>query len=210
MPDLRLLYAPLALLIAFSGPSYGQAQEQDHGTQAPTKPHKGQVQRPQGQVQRPQGQVPRPQGQVQRPQGQVQRPQGQVQRPQGQVQRRTSPNIEIYRGPQDYRSGSRPPSNVLRHRQNRDFQRYHHEYRAERRYHVDHYSRPHGWYPYQWVLGGILPHLFWSQNYWIIDYWLYGLPIPPYDCVWVRYENDALLIDRRSGEVIEVIYDIFY
>ena len=27
---------------------------------------------------------------------------------------------------------------------------------------------------------------------------------------WIRYYNDALLVDTYSGEVIDVIYDIFW
>lgn len=203
MSDFRLAYAPLALLITIPTPSYGQAQLPQ------AQRHQGQGQRPQGQAtQRP---PQRPQGQAaQRP---PQRPQGQAtQRPpqQPQLQHRASPNIETYRGPQDYRAGSRPSWNVRRRYQSRNLQPYRREYRAERRFHIRPYVRLRGWYPYQWWLGGILPRLFWSQSYWITSYWLYGLPIPPYDCVWVRYENDALLIDRRTGEIVQVIYDIFY
>ena len=37
-----------------------------------------------------------------------------------------------------------------------------------------------------------------------------ALDPPPPGTVWVRYGNDALLIDRYSGEVIQVVYGIFY
>ena len=33
---------------------------------------------------------------------------------------------------------------------------------------------------------------------------------PPPDAVWVRYGDDALLIDRYTGEVIQVEYGVFY
>lgn len=33
---------------------------------------------------------------------------------------------------------------------------------------------------------------------------------PPYGAIWVRVGNDALLVDRDSGEVITVQYDVFY
>jgi Ni/Co efflux regulator RcnB len=124
--------------------------------------------------------------------------------------RRDNPSIQIYRGPEGYRTGQRPPQSVQRRFNNRNFDQYRHEYRAERRFRVRPYVRPRGWYSFAWGLGDILPNLFWSENYWIVDYWRYGLPVPPYNCVWVRNDSDALLIDRGTGEVVEVIYDVFY
>lgn len=48
------------------------------------------------------------------------------------------------------------------------------------------------------------------EDYWIDDPWTYRLPevYGPYR--WVRYYNDALLVDVDSGEVIDVIHDIFW
>jgi hypothetical protein len=34
--------------------------------------------------------------------------------------------------------------------------------------------------------------------------------LPPPGTVWVRYGSDAVLIDRDTGEVIRVVYNIFY
>jgi Ni/Co efflux regulator RcnB len=275
MPYYRLAYAPLALLLTISMPSFGQAQgqvppgvppgwspDQNQGTQTQNSQsqqdqdqhRRGQGQNQQSHDQAPQGQssqvqappaviqnqapVLSPQGQP--PQGQggawnqrrvfqgqqsqtqappviqnqapVLSPQGQPLRRRGsdQVHRRDNSSIQIYRGPDNYRAGSLPSLTQRRnqHVQNRDW--YRQSYRAERRYHLRSYRRPRGWYSYDWALGDILPSLFWSRNYWIADYWLYGLPIPPEGCVWVRYDHDALLIDQYTGEVVEVIYDMFY
>jgi Ni/Co efflux regulator RcnB len=52
--------------------------------------------------------------------------------------------------------------------------------------------------------------VFFAQDYWIYDFGDYGLPYPPPGAVWVRYGPDALLIDRYTGEIIEVIYGLFY
>ena len=71
-------------------------------------------------------------------------------------------------------------------------------------------STSHGWYPYRWVYGQLLPPLFWSRNYWIEDYWNYGLEDPPYGFVWVRDGNDALLIDVGGGQILSVVYGVFY
>lgn len=38
----------------------------------------------------------------------------------------------------------------------------------------------------------------------------YALPPPPPGAVWVRENDDALLIDQDSGEIITVEYGVFY
>lgn len=81
---------------------------------------------------------------------------------------------------------------------------------AGRRFHGGAYHRPPGWYPHRWIIGDILPALFWAQDFWLTDYWIYDLSPPPYGYVWVRDGTDALLIDRQTGEVVEVIYGVFY
>jgi Ni/Co efflux regulator RcnB len=72
------------------------------------------------------------------------------------------------------------------------------------------YNRPNGWYAHRWTFGEFLPALFFGSSYWINDYGYYDLAAPPPGTVWVRYGDDALLIDRYSGEVIQVEYGIFY
>ena len=96
-----------------------------------------------------------------------------------------------------------PPRNFDRHAYQRNFV-------APRRFHSGGYARPRGWYEHRWVFGEILPALFWTQNYWLSDYYDFGLAPPPPGFVWVRYGNDALLIDQYSGEVLQVEYDVFY
>lgn len=91
-----------------------------------------------------------------------------------------------------------------------NFSHYHQAYRADRRFRGPAYRRPPGWYYQRWSFGQILPALFWAQQYWLNDYMAYDLPPPPPGAVWVRYGNDALLIDRYSGEIITIQYDVFY
>jgi Ni/Co efflux regulator RcnB len=38
---------------------------------------------------------------------------------------------------------------------------------------------------------------------------MFELPAPPPGCVWVRYGDDALLVDADTGEIVEVVYDLF-
>ncbi len=81
---------------------------------------------------------------------------------------------------------------------------------APRHYRAGNYNRPRGWYSHRWTFGEFLPVAFYANNYWLGDYQRYGLMPPPYGTVWVRVDNDALLIDEDDGEVIQVAYDVFY
>ena len=51
---------------------------------------------------------------------------------------------------------------------------------------------------------------YYSSNYWINDPWQYRLPYAPPGTRWVRYYNDALLVDMYTGEVVDVIHDFFW
>lgn len=105
------------------------------------------------------------------------------------------------------------PSPGFNNRPRRDyssFRNYHQNFRSGRRFHAGVYHRPPGWTYRRWTFGQILPSLFWAQQYWLNDYISYDLPPPPYGAVWIRYGNDALLIDRDTGEIITVEYDVFY
>ena len=59
-------------------------------------------------------------------------------------------------------------------------------------------------------IGIYLDSLFFSNNYRIQDPWQYRLPevYDPYR--WIRYYNDAVLVDIYSGEVVDVIHDFFW
>jgi Ni/Co efflux regulator RcnB len=52
--------------------------------------------------------------------------------------------------------------------------------------------------------------LFYSERYWINDPWQYRLPdvYGPYR--WVRYYEDALLVDVTTGQVVDVIENFFW
>ncbi|HKU55128.1 MAG TPA: RcnB family protein [Rhizomicrobium sp.] len=90
------------------------------------------------------------------------------------------------------------------------FRDYHRNFRVSRRFNVPTYRRPAGWYSHRWTFGEFLPAAFWVRDYWILDFELYDLPLPPYGAVWVRVGSDALLIDEDSGEIITVAYGVFY
>jgi Ni/Co efflux regulator RcnB len=73
------------------------------------------------------------------------------------------------------------------------------------------YRPPYGYGSYRrWDVGVRLPTVLFAQNYWISDPGYYRLPpiYGPYR--WIRYYNDALLIDTYSGEVVDMIPDFFW
>jgi Ni/Co efflux regulator RcnB len=101
------------------------------------------------------------------------------------------------------------PSNWNQYPRQFDRQTYQRNFTASRQFHWHNYNRPNGWYYQRWTYGEIFPRIFWAEDYWLTDYWMFDLPIPPYGYVWVRYGDDALLIDRYNGEVLEVEYGLF-
>jgi len=113
-------------------------------------------------------------------------------------------------------NGGRPAPGVNRpggggpRRDFRAFGQFHQAINAQRRFRAPAYRRPPGWYARRWTFGEFLPAAFWAQNYWLNNYVDYALPPPPYGATWVRYGDDALLIDQDSGEIITVQYGVFY
>jgi len=74
---------------------------------------------------------------------------------------------------------------------------------------VRRYFPPRGYRYRVWVVGEVLPRSFWARRYWLPDYWQYGLDEPAYGYEWVRYGPDALLVNLRTGQVVEVVSAIF-
>jgi TolA-binding protein len=87
-------------------------------------------------------------------------------------------------------------------------------YRTSNRslYRLPRYYAPSGWgYGYRrFGIGSMLDSILYSSSYWINDPFYYRLPEVDGPYRWVRYYNDALLIDIYSGEVVDTIYDIFW
>ena len=87
-------------------------------------------------------------------------------------------------------------------------------YRASNRglYRLPRYYAPSGYaYGYRrFGIGSTLSAFLWDQNYWIDDPYAYRLPEAYGPYRWVRYYDDALLIDIRTGGVVDSVYGIFY
>ncbi|HEV2561638.1 MAG TPA: RcnB family protein [Rhizomicrobium sp.] len=90
-----------------------------------------------------------------------------------------------------------------------DMQIYRRNFEASHRFHWGGYVRPRGWYVHRWTYGERLPRAFWVRDYWINDWWSFDLRTPPYGYEWVRYGDDALLVNIYTGEVLQVEYDLF-
>lgn len=78
------------------------------------------------------------------------------------------------------------------------------------RYHWQTYRQPPGWYHHRWGYGQRLPRAWFVHDYWIPNFIMFGLIAPPHGYVWVRVGEDALLVDTETGEVIRVVYGVFY
>ncbi|PZU58827.1 MAG: ATP-dependent RNA helicase [Sphingobium sp.] len=91
-----------------------------------------------------------------------------------------------------------------------DWQRYRAQYRNV--YRVGPYYAPRGWnYGYRpFGIGVYMDSFFYGNDYWLGDPWQYRLP-PAYGSMrWIRYYDDALLVDIRDGYVVDVIRNFFW
>lgn len=77
---------------------------------------------------------------------------------------------------------------------------------------MPHYYAPYGWSGgyFRFSIGVYLDDLLFGSSYWIDDPYRYRLP-PAYGYLrWVRYYDDALLVDIRDGYVVDIVYDVFW
>jgi hypothetical protein len=77
-------------------------------------------------------------------------------------------------------------------------------------FHFGFYYDPFGWGYQPYSIGWRLWPSYYSSNFWINDPWQYRLPYAPPGTRWVRYYDDALLVDMWSGQVVDVIYNFFW
>lgn len=72
------------------------------------------------------------------------------------------------------------------------------------------YYDPYGWGYRRWSIGFSLWPSYYGSNYWLNDPWMYRLP-PAYGPYrWVRYYDDAVLVNIYTGQVVDVIYNFFW
>ena len=87
-----------------------------------------------------------------------------------------------------------------------------HNHRRHHRslFHLGLYFDPYGWGYQPFSIGWRLWPSYYSNRYWINDPWMYRLPYAPPGYVWVRYWNDAMLVDTWTGTVVDVIPGFFW
>jgi nickel/cobalt transporter regulator len=120
------------------------------------------------------------------------------------------------------RQGTQPPLRTDNHHRrnqvswNRDWRqdgRYdwrHWRDRHRSSFHLGLYYDPFGWGYQPFSVGYRLWPNYYSSNYWINDPYQYRLPYAPPGTQWIRYYNDALLVDMYSGQVVDVIQNFFW
>jgi Ni/Co efflux regulator RcnB len=77
-------------------------------------------------------------------------------------------------------------------------------------FHLGFYFDPFGWGYQRYNVGWRLYPNYYSSNYWLNDPSMYALPYAPYPYKWVRYYDDALLVNTFTGQVVDVMYDFFW
>ena len=120
------------------------------------------------------------------------------------------------------REGTQPPPRTEHRRGNwgswstsrwRSDHRYNwreHRRRHRSLFHLGFYYDPFGWNYRPYQAGWRMWPSYYSSRYWIHDPWQYRLPYAPPGYRWVRYHDDAILVDTWSGQVVDVIYSFFW
>ena len=78
------------------------------------------------------------------------------------------------------------------------------------RFRAGEFRYPQGYAYRRWSIGQSLPLVFLSSAYAFGDYAALGLDVPPYGYEWVRYGPDVVLVQLRTGRIVDVVYGVFY
>jgi Ni/Co efflux regulator RcnB len=81
---------------------------------------------------------------------------------------------------------------------------------AQNRFRAGYYRPPYGYYSRAWGFGDFLPRPWFVHDYWLDNFLDFGLPYPPPGYTWVRVGPDALMIDRFTGRIVQVVRGIFW
>jgi Ni/Co efflux regulator RcnB len=110
----------------------------------------------------------------------------------------------------DARGFGKRPSNYNNRPRTFDRGSYQRNASASARFHYGSYNAPHGYHYQRWTYGEYLPSMYWARDYWLTSWWMFDLAIPPYGYEWVRYGDDALLVNVDTGQILQVDYGVFY
>jgi Ni/Co efflux regulator RcnB len=95
-------------------------------------------------------------------------------------------------------------------RNNHRYDWYNHRHRNRSLFHLGFYLDPFGWGYQRYNIGWRMWPSYYGSQYWLNDPWQYRLPYAPPGYRWVRYWDDAVLVDTWSGQVVDVIYNFFW
>ena len=110
----------------------------------------------------------------------------------------------------DYRDGNyrRWSTHTWRNDHRYDWRRHRDRHRSI--FHLGFYYDPFGWSYRRWSIGSFLWPNYYRSSFWLDDPWYYRLP-PAYGPYrWVRYWDDALLVNIYTGQVVDVIHNFFW
>ena len=118
------------------------------------------------------------------------------------------------------RPGTQPPLRVERNsapiqwssnwRNNSKYDWQNHRRHHRSIFHLGFYYDPFGWGYNPFEIGWRMWPSYYSSRFWINDPWYYRLPYAPPGTRWIRYYDDAILVDTWTGEVVDVIYNFFW
>jgi Ni/Co efflux regulator RcnB len=81
---------------------------------------------------------------------------------------------------------------------------------TKKHYDAGAFTAPSGYTYSRYELGGHVPDVLRSDDGLVLTgYSTYALQAPPHGLTWIRVGNDALLVDRKTGEVVETDYGLF-
>jgi len=80
---------------------------------------------------------------------------------------------------------------------------------SKKRYSAAAFVAPSGFTYRRFSVGEHVPSMLLSDSVVLNDYQNYALESPPSGLTWIRDGQDALLIDMRTGEVVQADYDVF-
>ena len=72
------------------------------------------------------------------------------------------------------------------------------------------YFDPFGWNYRRFDRGWRLWPSYYSRSYWLEDPYMYRLPYAPHPYRWIRYWDDALLVNMYTGQVVDVERNFFW
>ena len=103
------------------------------------------------------------------------------------------------------------PVNWSQHwRKNRRYDWWNWRNRHRSLFRLGYYYDPFGWDYQRYGIGWRMWPSYYRSSFWLNDPWEYRLPYAPPGFRWIRYYDDAILVDTWDGRVVDVIYNFFW